>query len=66
MIRQDLATTHRLEIVLGYEALGFSVLVDWCITLPDRALVAASWQQWISRQAGGRWRAGGLPEAGKP
>ena len=27
-------------------------LVDWCITLPDRALVRNGWQKWILRKAG--------------
>jgi len=27
-------------------------LVDWCITLPDRAFVRHGWQKWILRKAG--------------
>lgn len=27
-------------------------LVDWCITLPDRAFVTDGWQKWILRKAG--------------
>jgi asparagine synthase (glutamine-hydrolysing) len=27
-------------------------LVDWCITLPDRAFVRNGWQKWILRKAG--------------
>jgi asparagine synthase (glutamine-hydrolysing) len=27
-------------------------LVDWCLTLPDRALVRHGWQKWILRKAG--------------
>ncbi len=27
-------------------------LVDWCVTLPDQALVSDGWQKWILRKAG--------------